>query len=148
VLAGSPHFPGTGRSYPYSQSHTPASVSPSHVPPCLPLTQWFLALEGLKISGELKTDTFGTLSQTNEISGWLDPKNGAPKPVMVALACNPTTREADAEGCELEASLGYIVKPCLKKQKQPPLQKTVFYRLSILHNNPTSRYTPQRTEIS
>jgi hypothetical protein len=38
---------------------------------------------------------------------------------MVALTCNPNTPEARVEDCEFEASLGYLVRPCLKKPKNP-----------------------------
>jgi hypothetical protein len=37
---------------------------------------------------------------------------------MVAHACNPSNQEAEAEGYKFQASLGYIVKPCLKKKDQ------------------------------
>jgi hypothetical protein len=38
------------------------------------------------------------------------------QPGMMAPACNPST-QAEREDHELEVSLGYIVKPCLKKEK-------------------------------
>jgi hypothetical protein len=34
---------------------------------------------------------------------------------QVVYACNPSTRVADAEDYEFEASLSYIVRRCLKK---------------------------------
>jgi hypothetical protein len=37
---------------------------------------------------------------------------------MVAHTYNPNTWEAEAKGSPLEASLSYIVIPCLKTQEQ------------------------------
>jgi hypothetical protein len=34
---------------------------------------------------------------------------------VVAHVCNPSTREAEEEGSEFKASLGYILRLCLKK---------------------------------
>jgi hypothetical protein len=40
---------------------------------------------------------------------------------MVVHTCNPSTWEAEAEDLEFKASLGYRVKPYLKKPKENKL---------------------------
>jgi hypothetical protein len=39
------------------------------------------------------------------------------KPGIVAHLCIPSLRRVKQENHELKASLGYIVRPCLKKKK-------------------------------
>jgi hypothetical protein len=42
---------------------------------------------------------------------------------MVARSCNTTTGRLREEGHEIETSLDYIVKPCLKKQRERERQR-------------------------
>jgi hypothetical protein len=37
---------------------------------------------------------------------------------MVVHTCNPNTWEAEVEVHKFKASLGYMVRPCLKKKKK------------------------------
>jgi hypothetical protein len=37
---------------------------------------------------------------------------------MVVHGCNPVLGRLKQEDCELETNLAYVVRPCLKKQKQ------------------------------
>jgi hypothetical protein len=39
---------------------------------------------------------------------------------MVQHTCNSSTWELRQENCEFEASLGYVVRPFLKKEKNQP----------------------------
>jgi hypothetical protein len=63
---------------------------------------------------------------------------------MVVHTCNPSNWEAKRGSHEMEASLGYIAKPCLKKKKKKltfsvKLQEKIISRnLSIR----TSKYGP------
>jgi hypothetical protein len=42
---------------------------------------------------------------------------------VVEASYNPSTQEAEAEDCEFKISLGYMVRPCLKKQKNKANKK-------------------------
>jgi hypothetical protein len=37
---------------------------------------------------------------------------------MVVHACNPSTQEADAGGYEFKASMNYVMRSCLKKERK------------------------------
>jgi hypothetical protein len=44
--------------------------------------------------------------------------------LKVNQAYNPSTQDAEEEDCKFKASLGYIARPCVKKQKTKPTNQT------------------------